>query len=443
MRASESFRHWFSPEQLRVLFLLEVKENPTVGIDRVTVSKFEQSLDDNIETVSRKVRNGSYRFTNYSQLLVNKGLGKPPRELCIPTVRDKLVLKALSHVLDDVFGDECNTPQPQTVVDEINNGINSGFYTHFAKFDISRFYGSINHEMLMRKLRRKVRKRELLDLLNSAVSTPSTVFGQRNRTPREKGIPEGLPISNRLANVYLEGLESALSGCGDVAIFRYVDDVLLFGNERTIASAERKLLNYFKQMGLEANEKKCIKGGLSDTYFEYLGYAFYKGKLSVGVRAKRNIESALEKLLALKKEMDPKTCAWKFNLKVTGCRVTYDGNKYKRFGWLYYYSRQTDATYLGRLDSLIRKLAKRYGVELPPDIKLFKKAYFEMKYHEGRNNYIPTFDMNMPIQDKRKFLYENFGIPSDDYSDERVSVLLARLLMREIRSMEKDVGLIS
>ena len=443
MRASESFRRWFSPKQLRALFLLEVKEKPTVGIDRVTVSKFEQSLDDNIETVSRKVGNGSFRFTNYCQLLVNKGPGKPPRELCIPTVRDKLVLKALSHVLDDAFGDECKTPQPQVVVDQIDEAIHSGRYTCFAKFDISQFYASISHEILMRKLRRRVRKGEILTLLNSAISTPSVVFGQRNRTLRERGIPEGLPISNRLANIYLGGLETALSSYGDIALFRYVDDILLLGNEQGIFFAERRLLKYFKQMGLETNEKKYVKGNLTDTRFEFLGYAFDKDELDVGIRARRNIESSLEKLLAMDKGPNLKIWVWKFNLKVTGCRVTYDGVSYKRFGWLYYYSRQTDAAYLGKLDSLIRKLAKRNGFKLPSDIKSFKKAYYKMKYQEGRNSYIPTIDMTMPIQEKRKFLEKKFGIPTSGYSDDEISALLSRAVAREIRGMERDVGLIS
>lgn len=443
MRASESFRYWFSARQLREIFLLEVKNKPTVGIDRVTVSKFQESLDDNVNAVSKKVRNGSFRFTNYCQLLVNKGLGKAPRELCIPTVRDKMVLKALSHVLDDVFGSECNTPQPQTVVDKIDKAIQSGTYTHFAKFDISRFYGSINHEILMRKLRSKVRKKEILALLNSTISTPSVVFGQRSRTLRKKGIPEGLPVSNRLANIYLGGLETALAGCGDIVFFRYVDDILLLGSEQGISSAERKLLKYFKQMDLETNEKKYSKGSLSEMKFDFLGYAFDKGRLNVGTRAKRNIESTLERLLSMGKSMDTKAWVWKFNLKVTGCRITYGDQKYKRFGWLYYYSRQTDTAYLGKLDSLVRKLAKRNGFELPANIKSFKKTYYEMKYHEGNNSYIPTIDMNMSIQDMRKFLEEKFGISNDDYSDEKVSDLFFKFVNRDIRGMERDVGFIS
>jgi retron-type reverse transcriptase len=103
MRACESFGKEFSVKSLRSSFQLEVKEKLTVGIDRVTVAKFEENLDQNLKTISRKILKSTYHFTNYSQLLISKEVEKLPQELCVPTVRDKLVLKALSHVLKNVF----------------------------------------------------------------------------------------------------------------------------------------------------------------------------------------------------------------------------------------------------------------------------------------------------------------------------------------------------
>ena len=103
------FRRRFSVESLCDVFESEVRKKSTVGIDRVTVKSFARDLQANVEIISRKVFEGSYHFTNYSQMLVPKAPGAVPRELCIPTVRDKVTLKALSHVLDDAFGSSAAT----------------------------------------------------------------------------------------------------------------------------------------------------------------------------------------------------------------------------------------------------------------------------------------------------------------------------------------------
>lgn len=129
-----SFRGRFSVESLCDVLESEVRKKSTVGIDRVTVKSFARDLRGNVEIISRKVLEGSYHFTNYSQMLVPKAPGAVPRELCIPTVRDKVTLKALSHVLDDAFGSLAATAQPQRTVDAIKECLLSGQYDAFFKW---------------------------------------------------------------------------------------------------------------------------------------------------------------------------------------------------------------------------------------------------------------------------------------------------------------------
>lgn len=443
MSANDRFHFWFAPENLRAVFFLEVKEKPSVGIDSVTVSKFEESLDENLKNISRKVLDGTFQFTNYSQLLILKGAGKLPRELCVPTVRDKLVLKALSHVLDDVFGDACKTPQPQKVVDSVYGAIQSGEYSHFVKLDVQRFYSSVNHDMLMRKLRSKIRKHELLALLENAIATPSVPYGQRCRSPRDKGIPEGLPISNRLANLYLNKLDTLCACRHGIVYSRYVDDIVLLGSADDVLTTERWMKSFLGKMDLKLNESKRKNGSLDDTGFEFLGYYFNKGYLSVGSRAKTHIESVLEQYIAKAGRTSISSWEWRLNLKITGCRLTYDGQSFQRYGWLYYYSRQTDCAYLGRLDSLLRKFARRRNISVPTTIKSFKKAYYEIRYHERQSKYIPVINMNMHVDDKRAFLQDKLGINTSGYSDNKIPALFGKAIRREIRDLEQDVGLIS
>ena len=42
---------------------------------------------------------GTYAFSKYKQKLISKGAGKAPREISIPTTRDRVALRALSDFL--------------------------------------------------------------------------------------------------------------------------------------------------------------------------------------------------------------------------------------------------------------------------------------------------------------------------------------------------------
>lgn len=97
----------------------KVKDKPSVGLDKVSPRKFEQNLDENIEIIIRKSMNGSYHFTRYKQLLFTKGPIKPPRAICVPTLRDKLTASVLNELLVGVYGDKCKTMMPQLVIDDI------------------------------------------------------------------------------------------------------------------------------------------------------------------------------------------------------------------------------------------------------------------------------------------------------------------------------------
>ena len=158
MRAAEAFALRFTSASLKELYITKVGIDPTPGLDKISGSKFEASLDDNIEVIIRKTRNRTYQFTCYRQKLLSKGKDSKPREICMPTVRDKLTLSALSNILDDVFGAACVTPQPQQLIDAVRQQVLEGPFDAFVKIDISGFYSSIDHKKLMRAVRGKIRK---------------------------------------------------------------------------------------------------------------------------------------------------------------------------------------------------------------------------------------------------------------------------------------------
>ena len=147
-------------------------------MDRVTPKAFEDNLDNNIQIISRKVLSGVYKFTRYREVLISKGRGKEPRVISIPTVRDKLALSACHQFLRASFEGVIEEPLLHTIVGDISREVLTGRFDGYVKIDITHFYSSINHQILLKKVKRKVRKAEAISLLQEAITTqkiPPTV----------------------------------------------------------------------------------------------------------------------------------------------------------------------------------------------------------------------------------------------------------------------------
>ena len=98
-KPAELFKTHLSKANLAEIFSNHIDENASVGRDGTRVEAFKIRLDAEIVVSTRKILNGTYEFTSYKEKLISKGANSHPRQISIPTVRDKLVLKFLSELL--------------------------------------------------------------------------------------------------------------------------------------------------------------------------------------------------------------------------------------------------------------------------------------------------------------------------------------------------------
>lgn len=451
MYAYKSFAKQFRRESLVKTFYEKIAGKQTVGLDYVTADHFSQLIDDTVENneidvILRKVNSCTYKFTPYRQVLVSKGKGKPPRELNIPTVRDRLTLAALSKVLDDVYGLKCATPQPQSVISQVSETLRSRQYTHCIKGDLKTFYAKIPHDKLIRVLRRKIRKKELIELVNYAIKTPAASIGEKAVDKRHEGVPEGLSISNRLANIYASMLDSLYYGIPNILYFRYVDDILIFCDSIGATNGKEKLRLRVEDIGLKLNDDKTDVIKIGDKSIEYLGYLFDpSGKITVRHSTVLKLERTLDdELRQMRANQQRESCLLHLNNRITGCRVTEDGINFERYGWLHYYSRINDIELLCHLDSLMEKLKQRYSLTFSGKLKKFKKAFYEIKYKANTTSYIPTYDMRCPAHIKRDDLKALFPLENwDRKNDDEINRIYSFRIRKMASKLEKDVGLIS
>lgn len=432
MQASTAWKLLFTKNHLKSRYYEKISRQPSVGLDKVTNEKFGEKLDEEIDIILRKVNDSSYSFTRYRMLLFLKGPAKVPRQVCVPTVRDKLTLSALNELLGLVYGSQCRTQMPQVIINHISNNISS--FDSFIKLDVSSFYASIQHDVLFRKLHGKIKKPEIINLIQNAIETESLSYPVKekvNRHKRELGIPEGLPISNSLANIYLANLDKKYSAVSRVKYYRYVDDILILLNREDLESVKKAIVRDLKRLGLKTNDKNA-DGEISQG-FEYLGYFLSSSGITVRNSSILKVEQSLEELIIKMKKEPLEYIEWKLNLKITG--FIYGGNKY---GWMFFYSQISDTSLLFRLDDLIGKLLERYGVDPSVRRKRFVRTYHEIRQALHTTSYVPNFD-KYTIDDKRRVVSRVYKKDFSKADENTIEDFFCKIISKEIRDIEKDI----
>jgi RNA-directed DNA polymerase len=441
--ASTLFRSATSPSNLRRLYHDYVEDKGAHGRDGIHPKSLATNLDAVTKLISRKMRAGSYRFTGYREVLELKGAGKAPRVLSIPTARDRIALRALADCLTGLF------PQTQGVIPhqrvfEVATVVAAGTYDSYVKLDVKDFYPSITHSQIEQDLRTKIRKKEILGAVIGAVRTPTVPNGQRSRAPNERGVPQGLAISNILAELVMGKIDAAASVLDDCAYFRYVDDILILCNGNSVNRVRDSIADQCEEIGLKvhlaaAGEAKSSSGSISSG-FSYLGYKFSSNNVSVRKKSIQNIEGSIARAFTrYKRDKNLQQLQDRINLIVTGC--IYGGVSY---GWLNYFRQMTDIKLLKHLDVMIEIMKRRHNVPTTFRTKCFVRAYWSIRYPFGKDrNYIPNFDLANMAQ-MRRFLIIHLGEEEvAEMPDGDVPATFKRIMRRVVIDLEKDIGHIS
>lgn len=433
------WKRLFEKKHIEEHYHEKIEQNPSIGMDRITPKSFNENLNDNISIIQRKVNNNTYHFTNYRQLLFSKGKGKEPRCICVSTLRDKLTLSILNEIIIGIYGKLAQTQMPQVIINDIVNELNA--YDCFIKLDIKTFYSTLDHEILLQELKKKIRKKEVLNLINSAIKTEAVsipIKSKKEITKRVSGVPEGLSISNALANIFMLPIDEKYSKIINICYWRYVDDILILFNKDEAKDVEENIIKEIEKRKLKINEKKD-QGYIIDG-FEYLGYRISNTGISVRKSSVYKIENSLEELIRdfrKKNSSNIKYLEWKMNLKITGFIL--DGKKY---GWMFFYSQINELFDIYKLDCTVKKMLDRYGINGEIHIKRFVRTYHEITKALHVTTYIPNIDQ-ISNSDKKEILSDIYMIDLSDLNDEKIEIKFRKIMMREIIDIQKDVQSIS
>ena len=276
------------------------------GIDGMTVEEALPWLKEHNQELVQKIRSGHYTPSPVRR----KEIPKPDggiRKLGIPTVTDRIIQQAMAQQLmpiyEPLFSDGSCGYRPgrsaKDAIRKIKEYAEQG-YTRAVVLDLSKYFDTLNHEMLVNILRRNVKDERVIQMVKRYLK--SGVMENGVVTPTEEGSPQGGNLSPLLANVYLNEFDQEFSRRG-VPCIRYADDIVLLAkseraSERLLETSTKYLEGTLK---LKVNrEKSRTVSVFAVRNFKYLGFCFGKNDKGICVRVHaRSWKKARDKLRKL------------------------------------------------------------------------------------------------------------------------------------------------
>ncbi len=331
-----------------------VKQNKGVaGIDQMPTGEFAPWFSKHGAELIDQLLKGVYVPDPVKQVEIPKQSGGK-RKLGIPTVTDRIIQQAIAQVLspiyEPIFSNHSYGFRPKRSAHQAL--LRASGYVKEGKvwvvdMDLQSFFDEVNHDKLMYKLSRTLQDKELLRLIRKYLRSGILIEGLSQQ--REKGTPQGSPLSPLLSNIVLDTLDKELENRGH-SFVRYADDFSIFVRSQKASERVKGSIGCFitEALKLKVNEDKSVVCECDQT--KLLGYTIYRdGNLGV----------ARESLQRLK-------------IKIRGITRRNRGRRFEAIiselrpvlrGWLQYFRLSKSNRIMQDLDAWIRRKLRCYRIK--------------------------------------------------------------------------------
>lgn len=263
---------------------------------------FFNNLEENIIEIQNELMWGMYKMSPYHHFYVFE----PKRRLIsAPHFKDRVVHRAMYNVIEPLFdktyiydsyacrrgkGTHKGADRAQYFIKKVESKHGKAYA---LKADISRYFSSIDHQVLKSILAAKIQCQRTLELLFYIIdNSPCESMGV--------GIPLGNLTSQIFANVYLHELDRyAKHSLGAKHYIRYMDDFAIIHYDKAVLHQWRKDIEEFLHLylRLKTNSKTQVfpistSNGRS---LDFLGYRIYSSHRLLRKCSVKRIKTKLKK----------------------------------------------------------------------------------------------------------------------------------------------------
>jgi len=268
LRFTALLHHIYNPETLRKAYY-SLKKEAAPGVDGETWRHYGETLEDNLQDLSHRLKRGAYRAKPVRRVYIPKADGRQ-RPLGVTALEDKIVQRAAVEVLNAIYetdflgysyGFRPGRSQHQAL-DALYTGLLTRKVNWVLDVDIRGFFDAISHEWLVKFIEHRIADRRVVRLIQKWLNAGVLEDGKRTRT--EEGTPQGGSASPLLANVYLHYVFDLWVQAwrqkrahGDVIVVRFADDIVIGFNSKADADQFRvELTERMQKFNLELHPEK-------------------------------------------------------------------------------------------------------------------------------------------------------------------------------------------
>ena len=286
-------------ENLRSAWVRVKANNGAPGVDERSVTDAFVFIRKNWDGIRSSLEKGRYKPSPVRRVWIDKQDGSK-RPLGIPTVLDRVIQQAIAQVLtplfDPRFSESSHGFRPgrsaHGAVGQVKKLFRS-YYPIAVDADLSKFFDTVNHNLLMRCVAKQVKDERVLKLIRKYLRAEVMVDGLSEKV--RMGVPQGGPLSPLLANILLDELDRELEKRGHKFV-RYADDFIIMvktkqAGERVFSSI-RKFLE--RELKLEVNETKSKVARLDECTF--LGFSIIRGKIRWSLKSEKEFKRRIKEI---------------------------------------------------------------------------------------------------------------------------------------------------